>query len=466
MVNEFLSSTEKNLTHEACLSFKKNHGSFFRSLEKEQNYLSLPSTNIKPPLVKHKNSIANAELVPAIMRPWIFSISRRFNIASESVMAAALVAISALVAKKLAIYPARHKNWLVSPNLFGGFIAHHDDNLANVVSEIVRPLERLNQEARRRFFRELPKQRTQKLLRETERAALLELLTSAIKTHDETAINDLRKRLLQHEQQKSKTNSMTRYISTDASINGGNNFFHREKPGFLVVTHDLLKYISSLKYVETRRKHQVFKQLSSSSLFGRISSHELRSLKKTSAAKIISQFQLLVFPKFFPSSGIAQEMSTSSRVEENIFNIFSKLSSELHKANEKAHGVIFADAAQKLFNSYCKNVDDKILSRRLNLDYKNHLANYKELAASLALIFWILENPENIYGLRAVSFSATTQAIKWCALLEKNAEKIYQSAAHMRIASKSLQQKVPLTSSHTKYDEDGIFDSAFKLLST
>jgi putative DNA primase/helicase len=63
------------------------------------------------------------ELLPKPLRAWVLDVAKRMdNAAPDFVAVAAVVQAGALLGRKVGIYPKRHDDWIVIPNLWGGAV--------------------------------------------------------------------------------------------------------------------------------------------------------------------------------------------------------------------------------------------------------------------------------------------------------------------------------------------------------
>jgi hypothetical protein len=86
-------------------------------------------------------------LLPDVLRPWVMDIAERMQIPPDYTAAAAIVALGALIGRKLGIYPKRHDDWLVVPNLWGGVVGRPAMLKTPAIAEALKPLNRLVAEA-------------------------------------------------------------------------------------------------------------------------------------------------------------------------------------------------------------------------------------------------------------------------------------------------------------------------------
>ena len=63
------------------------------------------------------------DLLPEPLREWVFDVAKRMdNAAPDFTAAAAVVQAAALIGRKVGIYPKRHDDWMVIPNLWGSLV--------------------------------------------------------------------------------------------------------------------------------------------------------------------------------------------------------------------------------------------------------------------------------------------------------------------------------------------------------
>src|SRR5690606_8383153 len=105
-----------------------------------------------------------ADLLPAPLRAWLVDISERVGCPVEFPSAASIVALAAVVGRKVAIRPKRHDNWKVTPNVWGALVGRPGIMKTPALSEAVRMLHRLAKEAERRHAESLASYRAAALI--------------------------------------------------------------------------------------------------------------------------------------------------------------------------------------------------------------------------------------------------------------------------------------------------------------
>ena len=87
-------------------------------------------------------------MIPAPLRGWLLDIADRMQIPPDFSAAAAVVALGSIIGRGCGIYPKRHDDWLVVPNLWGAVVGRPSLMKTPAISEAQRHLNRLEAEAR------------------------------------------------------------------------------------------------------------------------------------------------------------------------------------------------------------------------------------------------------------------------------------------------------------------------------
>lgn len=142
---------------------------------------------------------------------------------------------------------------------------------------------------------------------------------------------------------------------------------------------------------------------------------------------LLQRFQLFIYPDQSPN-WINVDRKPDLIARANVYDIFNAIhAAPLDDNQEKNPAVRFSEPAQEAFNFWRCELERRLRSQELNCAaFESHLAKYRSLMPSLALLFWILEDPNNIYGKGSVSLSSATLAIRWCDFLERHALKVYR----------------------------------------
>lgn len=124
-----------------------NQNKTTESTEPEQPWKDLqPLPGLYPPVPE-----LPAELIPEPLRPWLADIAERASLPLEFVTCPALVALSAVIGRRVGIYPKRRDDWLVVPNLWGGIVGKPGVMKSAAISEPTKPLRALAVKSREQF---------------------------------------------------------------------------------------------------------------------------------------------------------------------------------------------------------------------------------------------------------------------------------------------------------------------------
>jgi putative DNA primase/helicase len=103
----------------------------------------------------------------------------------------------------------------------------------------------------------------------------------------------------------------------------------------------------------------------------------------------------------------------------------------------------FAPDAQELFNEWLAELESKIRGGQLHPALVAHLAKYRSLMPSLALLFELADWAAGLGGGDAVSLEHTRQAAAWCDYLESHGRRIYSCIVSPEVrASRELADKI------------------------
>jgi hypothetical protein len=146
---------------------------------------------------------------------------------------------------------------------------------------------------------------------------------------------------------------------------------------------------------------------------------------------LLQRFQILVWPD---ASKTWQNIDRRPNLEarEKAFDIFRRLDAFAPFEPSPDHtfktsNLRFTPEAQHIFNEWRIRLEQRLRSGELNPSLESHLAKYRSLMPSLALILYLVETVGNGIKPTAVSDQAVHQAMQWCKYLETHAKRLYAS---------------------------------------
>jgi len=149
---------------------------------------------------------------------------------------------------------------------------------------------------------------------------------------------------------------------------------------------------------------------------------------------LLQRFQLLVWPDPQPTWRNVDrwpDVEAKNRVDD-VFKRLDALNPEdVGASGEDEEGipaVRFSGDAQDIFDQWRDELEIRLRSTELPPALESHLAKYRSLMPSLALIFQLIEFVDGSGDGGAVGLRTALQAAAWCEYLETHAARLYSSA--------------------------------------
>jgi hypothetical protein len=170
-------------------------------------------------------------------------ISERMQIPPDFSAAAAVVALGSIIGRGCGIYPKRHDDWLVAPNLWGAVVGRPSLMKTPAVSEGQKPLTRLEAEAREEHQEAARAFEVDREVFKINRAVIAEDLKKALKKGNETAVDAAREKLSAIE---SEEPTRRRYQTQDGTTEKIGELLIENPRGLLVNRDELIGWFRSL----------------------------------------------------------------------------------------------------------------------------------------------------------------------------------------------------------------------------
>jgi hypothetical protein len=148
---------------------------------------------------------------------------------------------------------------------------------------------------------------------------------------------------------------------------------------------------------------------------------------------LLQRFQLLVWPdtlKEWRNVDRWPDAKAKSRAYE-VFKRLDALTAQEFGAianEEDTPAVRFTSEAQKAFDEWREELETTLRSEGLVPALEAHLAKYRSLMPSLALLFQLVDFVDGTGERGVVGHEATLRAAAWCEYLRTHAERLYSSA--------------------------------------
>lgn len=394
------------------------------------------------------------KLLPQAFADWVGDIADRMQAPPEFVAVPAMVAAGSLIGRKVGIRPQANTDWTEVPNLWGCIIGRPGVMKSPAVQQALKPLNRLQAEARTEYDRRLKEYENGELEREIRHDAWKSEIKKRVKNDPMAKTDDLRF-------SEEEAPALRRYTVNDSSYQSLGELLIQNQNGLLVHRDELLSLLKALdreENVEARSFYLTGWNGSDGYTFDRIirgtnlhvpavtismvgSTQPGRIKDYLSAAMrggafddgMIQRFGMMVWPDLNPNwHDKDREPDPVARKE--AFRVFDRLDS-LSPDDIGAQRDPFCDDGAFLrfdpegldeFLAWRIRHEARLRSGELHPAMESHLAKYRKLIPSLALIHHLASG-----GSGAVGVLSVLSALAWGEFLESHAQRIYSAASDM-----------------------------------
>lgn len=366
-----------------------------------------------------------ASLVPSPLRPWISDIADRMCVPIEMIAIPALVSIAAVIGRTVTIRPKRHDDWTVVPNLWGGVIARPGLMKTPAISEATKPLNRLAIEARQQFERDVSSADDRRALLSLEATVIESKIKSALKAGKGDVV-ELQQRLAETKKAiASELVTERRYVTQDATVEKLGELLCANPRGLLLARDELSGWLRTMDkpgregdrqfYLEAWNGDGAFTydRIDRGTIHvpalclsvlggiqpGRIATYIREATCEGAGADgLLQRVQLLIWPDEVPEWHNVDRYPNSN-AKNAAFDIFKALDDLVPGnicASDDGGGIPslrFHSDAQELFNEWRDELEVRLRSSEFTHRpaLESHIAKYRSLHPSLALIFHLID---------------------------------------------------------------------------
>ena len=397
-------------------------------------------------------------LIPAPLRAWVCDCAERIGVAPDYIAVAALVGLASLVGNTVSIRPKRRDDWRVVPNLWGALVGSPSVKKSPAITEALKPLSRLKSaelERHKLAFREF---QADQMLNELGADALKAELKKRQKAG--ASREELRAFLTESEDEENEAPTLKTYSVQDATIEAITRVLENNPRGFLIERDELTGWLRSLEkqgheqdrafYLEAFNGTATNQQIErvgrgtvivphfTLSLLGTIQPSPFCQLIRAASAAgggadgFVARFQMLVYPDALAEYKHVDRWP-DAEAKNRAFTIFEALDALTPEAagaqydhDGSAAFVRFDSQAQDVFDDWIITLENRLPN--LGALIEQHLAKYRSLMPSLALLFHLIAVADGSAQAGAVSAEAAMMAAEWCEFLEMHARRIYAMA--------------------------------------
>ena len=398
-------------------------------------------------------------MIPKPLRGWIVDVSERMQIPPDFAAAGAVVVAGSLIGRKLGILPKRRDDWLVVPNLWGAVVGRPSLLKSPALAEVMKPLSRLVAEAYEEHEEAKVAYETDAMVAEATKAALKDDLKKAARSGDRSKLEEIAHRGKEIEGPEEPI--LRRYKTEDATVEKISEILLENPRGILVHRDELSGWLRSLEkqgregdrsfYLEAwngtgsfdvdriGRGSQHVQALCISILGGiqpgPLSTYVYQATRgERGDDGLLQRFQLLVWPDP-PASWRNVDRWPDTESKNRAYGVFKRLDAldpkDFGVSGEDEEGIStvrFTEEAQEVFDRWRDDLEGRLRTAELPVALESHLAKYRSLMPSLALIFQLIEFVDGAGEGGVVGLRPALEAAAWCEYLETHAARLYSSA--------------------------------------
>ena len=357
------------------------------------------------------------------------------------------------------------------PNLWGAIVGRPSLMKSPAISEIMKPLNRLVIDAQAKYSEETENHDLKMMAVKAQKEALQDKLKKEAKKEN----SDLEKLLQYHPRIEIPVTPVEkRYKTEDGTTEKIGELLVQNPNGLLIHRDELTGWFKSLDrdgregdrafYLESWNGSGSFTvdritrgtlhiQALCLSIIGGIqpgplSSYIYQASKGgTGDDGLMQRFQLIVWPDA-PKEWNNIDRWPDTDAKNRAYEIFRKFDSYIHPLIGEDLGteipsVRFSTEAQIIFNDWREKLEKRLRAGDLSPPMESHLAKYRSLMPSLALIFQLCLDVDLGNETQHVGQSAAELAVLWCGYLETHARRLYCSVENPGVDSaRALLQKL------------------------
>jgi hypothetical protein len=402
----------------------------------------------------------DAELLPEPLRDWVLDVAKRMdNTAPDFVAATAVVEAGALLGRKVGLYPKRHDDWLVIPNLWVALVGPPSSMKTPALEQGIKPVKRLAAKAKEDYLEATKNHELDKMVAAAEKGALKKQLEDrakavAAKGAPRSETDEIRERLAGLEEPEEPTQK--RYITNDVTIEKLAEILAVNPDGILYYSDELMRFLKGLDRVGREADRAFYLEAWNSngsfevdrigrgsihvpalciSLIGGIQPGPLTKYvgdalsEAEKADGLLQRFQVLVYPDLneYQRSDTKPDAKARNRtyqVMEDLANLDAEAFGA-HQEDDEVPGIRFSEGAQAVFDAWRDEVEPRFRTGNYPEAIESHVLKYRSLFASLALIFEAIDFVSGASKGGSVSEENALRAAGWCSYLESHVHRIY-----------------------------------------
>ncbi len=380
---------------------------------------------------------------------------------SEYPAAAVLVALSAIIGRQLGIRPKRLDDWLVVPNLWGAVIGRPGLLKSPAIAETLKPLHALANKVREDHETKAREWSARSFVREEGKKVAKRAVGKALEQgQDAEAIA----REYMDAELDDPFPTRRRYTTTDATVEKLGELLAENQRGIFVNRDELAGWLAELDKEGREGSRQFYLtawngdsrytydrigrgtveiEAACVSILGTIQPGPLSKYlygalhQGVADDGLLQRFQITVWPDIL-SKWRNVDRPPDPKARDEAWRVYERLDAldpEVIGATLPPEGGIpyirFAQPAQEVFNTWREGLEQRLRTGDDHPAFEAHLAKYRSLVPSIALICHLVDSPED----GEVAEDAVWRAIGWAAFLESHARRLFAPALDPTLAA-------------------------------
>lgn len=391
-------------------------------------------------------------LLPDALRGWIGDISDRMQCPADFAAVSAMVALSIVIGRQVSYRPKARDSWTVTPNLWGAIIGRPGVMKSPAASEALKPLRRLEALAREEHERELTEYQVDRLVAEAAAKQAAQSMAAALKKGDRRGARDFAEDA--HGDTPAEPRRR-RYMTSDPTVEKLGELLSANPRGLLVYRDELIGWMQGLGREGRESSRAFFLEAWEGNLaftvdrigrgtldipaccvsvLGGITPGPLGTYLDQARRGgsgddgLMQRFQLAVWPDLSDDWRNVDRWpdTEAKRAAWATFERLDKIEAGAIGAELDDDGRAFLRSdgeALEMFNAWRHDFEPRLTSGEDPDVMVSHLAKYRSLVPSLALICHLADQ-----GVGPVTAEPMARALAWSEYLEAHARRMYAAA--------------------------------------
>jgi len=394
----------------------------------------------------------DSALLPAAFRSWVDDVAERMQTPPDFIGVSAMVAAGSVIGRKVGIRPMRNDDWQEVPNLWSCIIGRPGVMKSPAVKNALKPLSRLEALAGDAFQTDKKLWDAEADERELRGGARKDQMRKLLKENPAADVSHLRS-------PPEEEPSLRRYKAVDSSYQALGELLRHNPNGLLVHRDELMSLLRSLDRednAEARGFYLTGWNGADSYVFDRIGrganlaipSVTISVLGSTQPGMIqgyvrkimsgtgsddglLQRFGMMVWPDM-SSSWVEHDREANSTYRQHAYDAFDhlddltpdRIGAASDQFDKGGAYLRFDEQGFGLFREWRQTHETRLRSGELHPALESHLAKYRKLVPSLALIHHLAG-----FGTGPVGEDSVIAALAWAEYLESHAHRVYQAGA-------------------------------------